>query len=92
MLVLGYRINNHNLSRLLNISQMFTNDLKAVFNLADPKSAQLFSLLKHAYVDVRYKDGFQVDTASVSTLYHIAKRFLMISEKVCEKQLMKSTL
>jgi hypothetical protein len=45
--VLGYRVNNHNLSRLLKITEMFTGDLAEIFNLTDKEDAALFDLLKH---------------------------------------------
>jgi len=86
--VLGYRVNNHNLSKLLDISQMFTNDLSAVFNLDDAEGSRLFDLLKHAYVNVRYKDTFQPDTKSLETLHRVTKHFVSVTELVHQKNLL----
>ena len=90
--VLCYRINNHNLSKLLNITQMFTGDLAAVFNLDNPESAELFDLLKHAYVYVRYKDLFEADATSVNILYQATSRFLIITEKIYTMYLLTNSL
>ncbi len=90
--VLGYRVNNHNLSRLLNITEMFTSDLATVFNLADAKYARLFDILKHAYVNVRYKDVFEPDLVSADALYQVAKEFMFVVNKVHEKHLLTTTI
>ncbi|WP_295801693.1 HEPN domain-containing protein [Mucilaginibacter sp.] len=90
--VLGYRVNNHNLSKLLDITQMFTDDLAAVFNLEDAESVQLFDLLKHAYVNVRYKDTFEPDTKSLETLYRVTKHFVSVVELVHQKYLLTNSI
>jgi HEPN domain-containing protein len=90
--VLDYRVNSHNLSKLLHISQMFTGDLIAVFELDKPESMQLFDLLKHAYVNVRYRDTFEPDTKSVETLYRVTRSFVSVTEQVYQRHLLAATI
>jgi HEPN domain-containing protein len=90
--VLGYRINNHNLTTLLRISRMFTNSLTEVFNLEDTEDARLFELLKHAYVNVRYKDQFEPDIKDADTLYQVTKYFVSATEAVYQKFILSNTL
>ena len=90
--VTGYSINNHNLSRLLNLTLMFTTDLAGVFNLADAEFCRLFNTLKYAYVNVRYKDAYEPDEKAVIALHQIIRRFVTISKIVYEKHFMSATL
>ncbi|WP_426669438.1 HEPN domain-containing protein [Mucilaginibacter sp. McL0603] len=90
--VLDYRINNHNLSKLLQITQMFTTDLIDLFGLDVPENKEMFDLLKHAYVNVRYRDIFEPDTKSVAALYLVTKDLVMLTNKVYEKHLMITTV
>lgn len=90
--VLGYRINNHNLSTLLKITQIFTLGLTNLFELDVPENRKLFELLKNAYVNVRYKDTFEPDTKSVAAIYQIIKRLETLTAKVYEQHLSITTI
>jgi HEPN domain-containing protein len=90
--VLGYRVNNHNLATLLRISRMFTGSLIEIFNLDAAEDARLFDVLKHAYVNVRYKDRFEPNTNDVDTLYQVTKYFVSATETVYQKYLLTSNL
>jgi HEPN domain-containing protein len=90
--VLGYRINNHNLSKLLQITQMFTPDLNRLFGLDVPENKQLFDLLKHAYVNVRYRDAFEPDTKSLAALYLVIKKLVTLTGKVYEQHILTATI
>jgi len=90
--ILGYRINNHNLTTLLRITRMFTGSLSDVFNLDAAEDIRLFELLKHAYVNVRYKDQFEPDINDVDTLYRVTKYFVSATEAVYQKHLLTSNL
>ena len=80
--VTGYRINNHNLSKLLNLTKMFTDDLAEVFPLENNQYAEHFNLLKQAYVNVRYKDDFQAEPVLVQALYPLVKHFVTVAGQV----------
>jgi HEPN domain-containing protein len=80
--VLGYRINNHNLSRLMNLTGMFTKDLIYVSNWDDEGYQERFKVLKHAYMNVRYKDKYETDSDTVDRLYQIVSLLLPVAEQV----------
>ncbi len=90
--VLGYRINNHNLSTLLRITLMFTGDLASVFNLDNIEDMELFNLLKHAYVNVRYKDQFEAEEGSVKDLLVEVRKLVAITENIYQTQFLTGSL
>jgi HEPN domain-containing protein len=87
--VLGYRINNHNLSRLLRLTQLFTNDLANVFST---EQMELFKILKGGYIDVRYKDSFKADERTVEMLLPIVKQLKNKTLQVYKAYLLSNTL
>jgi HEPN domain-containing protein len=90
--VAGYHINNHNLSRLLNLTEMFTTDILAAFKFENSEDAELFELLKHAYVNVRYKDNYVVDSKAVERLYTTVSRLLPVIKQVYEEYQLRNSL
>lgn len=90
--VTGYRINNHNLSTLLRLTKMFTTDLAQVFAPDTNEGKELFHLLKHAYVNIRYKDSFEADHASVQILYPVVQHFVSVTSKIYHKHLLISNI
>jgi hypothetical protein len=71
---------------------MFTGDISAVFGLDNEESKKLFNVLKGAYVDVRYRDRYEVDPPSVSALYLLVKKMIAVVDEVNQKHLLTSTL
>jgi HEPN domain-containing protein len=90
--VLNYDINNHNLSRLLTITEMFTAELAIVFKTDEPGNLMLFNELKHAYVNVRYKDGYEANRSNVRVLLGTVKQLLNVAERVYKQHLLISSL
>lgn len=88
----GYTTNIHNLSTLLNVTRMFTHDIENVFDLGNQESLPLFNVLKHAYINVRYKDSYEIDNQSAASLFPYIKRLLAVVEQVYQKHLMMNTL
>ena len=76
--VTGYRIEVHNLSRLLTISTLYTGKLKALAE--NEEEGATFELLKNAYSDARYKDDFKVQPAQVSACYAYVTRLKEVAE------------
>lgn len=74
--ILGYRLNLHNLSRLLRITAMFTEELKSVLSLDTVEGVQLFNILQKSYNNPRYKDDFKLDEASVKLLFDLVSKLL----------------
>jgi len=90
--VLGYTINNHNLSRLLMLTGMFTNELINVFDMKDEMVNERFNQLKNAYINVSYKDTFEPDIKVVDMLYQDIKILVIKVEQVYEKHLLINSL
>jgi HEPN domain-containing protein len=90
--VTGYDINTHNLERLLKLTQMFTGDIASVFGLENEENKKLFKVLKGAYVDVRYRDRYQIDPVVVPDLYELVKKMVGVIDEVCDKHVLTSTL
>lgn len=88
----GYTTNIHNLSTLLNITRMFTNDIANVFDLENQGGKQLFNVLKNAYINVRYKDTYEADKQDVRAIYPYIKKLMVVVEKVYEHYLLTSNL
>jgi len=86
---LGYRINNHNLSRLLKLTQLFTNDLADIFNA---ERMELFEVLKSSYINVRYKDDFEADENSIEALLPIVRLLKDKTMQIYKAYLLSSNL
>lgn len=80
--VLGYKLHVHNLSRMLRITLMFTDEIKQVFKLDTENGVQLFELLREAYSKTRYSSSYQMDEAIINNLSEIIPAFLGTAEKV----------
>lgn len=66
--ILGYRIQMHNISRLLGLTLVFTDSLKAVFELNTEAGVQEFTFLKSSYAQAHYSDSFAPDRAIIAAL------------------------
>lgn len=90
--VLGYKINSHNLLRLLRVTQFFTNDLTAVFKIDTEQGKRNFNILKDAYINVRYRDNYEPDSSSLDILYPVVSDLVSIAEQVHNQFLLKNTI
>jgi HEPN domain-containing protein len=80
--VIGYRVQMHNLSRLLRLTLLFSDELKKVFLLDTTDGAQLFTLLQKSYSLSRYNSTFDPDEESVSMLSKKVSEFYRTAERV----------
>jgi HEPN domain-containing protein len=78
----GYRIEVHNLSRLLVISTLYTDNLTEVFPMKTENGVMEFDLLKRAYNEARYKDEFEPEEAQVKTLFSHVQRLQEEAERL----------
>jgi HEPN domain-containing protein len=90
--VLGYKINSHNLLRLLRVTQFFTNDLTAVFQIGTEPGKRNFNILKDAYINVRYRDSYSPDSSSLNILYPVVANLLSTAEQVHNQFIMMNTI
>jgi HEPN domain-containing protein len=90
--VLGYKINSHNLLRLLRVTQFFTNDLTAVFRMDTEQGKRNFSILKDAYINVRYRDSYEPDSSSLDILYPVVSNLLSTAEQIHNQFLLRNSI
>ncbi|TSD64473.1 HEPN domain-containing protein [Inquilinus sp. KBS0705] len=83
--VIGYRVQMHNLSRLLRLTLLFTDALKDVFELDTTEGAQLYQLLQNAYSQSRYSSTFDPDEDSVRILSKQVTKFNKVAESVYQQ-------
>jgi HEPN domain-containing protein len=87
--VLGYRIQMHNLSRLLKITMLFTDDLSAVFDLHTEAGTQQFDLLQSAYTKSRYQNEFNPDGKLVFEISKTVKKLIVTAELIYKQYLIE---
>ncbi|SDP86284.1 HEPN domain-containing protein [Mucilaginibacter sp. OK268] len=80
--VIGYRVQMYNLSRLLRLTLLFTDELKDVFELNTTEGVQLYTLLQNAYSQSRYNSAFDPDEGSVRILAMRVTRFNQTAEGI----------
>jgi HEPN domain-containing protein len=90
--VLGYKINSHNLLRLLRVTQFFTNDLTSVFQIDTESGKRNFNTLKDAYINVRYRDSYSPDRSSLDNLYPVVANLLSTAEQVHHQFLLRNSI
>jgi HEPN domain-containing protein len=83
--IIGYRVQMHNLSRLLRLTLLFTDELKDVFELNTIEGAQLYQLLQNAYSQSRYSSLFDPDEDSVRILSRQVTKFNQAAERVYQQ-------
>jgi HEPN domain-containing protein len=82
---MGYRIAIHNLSRMLRLTLLFTEELLAVFELHTEEGKQSFALLQNAYSHARYRDGFEPGEEAVKMLLSRVETLLGKTEDIYER-------
>ncbi len=90
--VLDYNIGSHNLTRLLEMTQMFTPDIAELFDLGNEEKSKQFDMLKHAYINVRYKNNYEPDGAYIQELHATIQWLAIVVEKVYQKHLLINNL
>jgi HEPN domain-containing protein len=83
--VLGYKINVHNLPRMLRISLMFTEEFRNALQLDTEDGSKLFEALRSAYTNARYVSNYEVDAETVNALDGLAVKLLNAGKKVYEE-------
>jgi HEPN domain-containing protein len=80
--ILGYRVQMHNLSRLLRLSLLFSNELKNVFDLSTTEGTQIFTLLQNSYSQSRYNSSFDPDEESIRIMAKRVALFHCTAESI----------
>lgn len=79
---LGYRSATHSLSRLLALTENISPELSGLFPRHTEAERELFSLLAHAYSDVRYRQTFTISLENGKTLFERVKVLTGIAERI----------
>lgn len=79
---LGYRSATHSLSRLLALTENISTEFSGLFPRHTESEKELFSLLAHAYSDVRYRQTFAISLEDAKTLFKRVKELIGITERI----------
>lgn len=77
---LGYRVTVHNLTRMLKLSLMFTDELKNLFN--SEVDNQLLALMQNSYTAARYSERFHSTIDDLDRLLAKVRLFIDVSERL----------
>jgi len=80
---MGYRIDIHNLTRLLNLCKCFSDKPAELFLAEDDESVRLFKILRESYGDTRYAEDFRVDKDIAIKILERVDTFVNLAENLC---------
>ncbi|WP_431217161.1 HEPN domain-containing protein [Puia sp. P3] len=72
----GYRARSHNIRRLLKLTQTFSVLPGTIFPSVTCEERTILSLLTNAYLDTRYKTGYEISKADTAVVLDRAKLFI----------------
>ena len=81
---IAYRLEMHNLHRLLRLSLCFSEKPYGFFVTGNVNDDRLFDMLIKSYSQARYKDSFSVDKQDAGLLYDRVSTFLTLAREMCE--------
>ncbi|RFZ89880.1 HEPN domain-containing protein [Mucilaginibacter conchicola] len=87
--VMGYKLNTHSLTRLLYITEMFTQNIKLVFADLDK---ELFDELRNAYLNVRFRDSLSGDIAKAEQLLPVIRTLGDVVNAVYQKHYLMNNI
>lgn len=82
----GYRSDIHNLDRLLQFCNCFSDEPAMLFRRHFVNEQRLFRILTSAYSEARYKDNYQVANTDVGQLCTLVKAFLDLVSELAKKE------
>ena len=80
---MGYRIDVHNLSRLLNLCKCFSDKPADLLLSDDSESARLFQILRDSYGNARYAEDFKIQDSDAVKILERVSAFVDLAEDVC---------
>lgn len=87
LVFMGYRPRTHNLGRLMRLCRDFSFELANVFPSNNNEESHLFTILKKAYIDARYKKNYLITREEVSILTDRVKQLQDITERICKEKI-----
>ncbi|MXV52462.1 HEPN domain-containing protein [Pedobacter sp. HMF7647] len=89
-LFMAYRADTHNLSRLLELTECFSESA-AYFPRELPEDQRLFRMLMKSYSDCRYKDAFEINDEDAQSLFKRVSGFFAALKSLCHNRLEDET-
>ena len=84
----GYKPKTHNLQKLRKYAKHLSEDLFLVFPIETSKEEKkLFDLLKHGYIDARYKDDYLITKKEALLLITRLNQMKEIVERICKEKI-----
>ena len=83
----GYKPKTHNLAKLMKMSRDFSPELLSVFPNNSKIEIHLFTLLKKAYIDARYKHNYVISADELNTLIERVKKLQEVAERICKSKI-----
>lgn len=85
----GYKPKTHNLGFLRDYSKHISADLFTLFltPLNDERERHLFELLKHGYIDARYKADYKITADELTELIAKVNKMQGIVKTICEEKI-----
>jgi len=80
---MGYRIDLHNLNRLLNLCKCFSDKPADLFLANDTESARLFQILRESYGNARYSEDFKIAQDDAIAILEKVDSFVSLAENLC---------
>ncbi|MCD7931675.1 MAG: HEPN domain-containing protein [Tannerellaceae bacterium] len=77
----------HNLSKLLASVKKYSDGFQKIFPRKTDEEKRLFTLLKSAYVEVRYNADFLVTKDDIDYLFPIVNRLFDLVKELCNKRI-----
>lgn len=80
---MGYRIDLHNLNRLLSLCKCFSDKPADLFLSDDNESVRLFKILRESYGNARYSEDFRVAEEDAIVILEKVDAFVSLAENLC---------
>ncbi|MEP6846762.1 MAG: HEPN domain-containing protein [Panacibacter sp.] len=80
---MGYRIDLHNLARLLNLCKCFSDKPADLLLSDDSESARLFQILRDSYGNARYLEDFKIAESDAVKILEKVAAFVELAENLC---------
>lgn len=78
-----YRIDLHNIARLLNLCRFISERPTHLFLPCDQESERLFQTLPDSYGNARYKEDFKIDETDAINILEKVAAFVELAENIC---------
>lgn len=79
----GYRAKTHDLEKLLRNAVLLDTRFQEVFPRKTTEEMRLFTLLRQAYIDARYRKSYTVQKSELESLHDQAQKLQELVDSVC---------